>query len=1319
MTTVATELSIDALLRKRVHGAANIRGVRYQILAAVLSALERLPTTAPPAGIRLEGLEDFDRTGFQAGDEYVQVKFDAQSWTWSRMEGVIKSFLQILRAPGADPTAQFRLLVSFVPRKEIAALAERNARPAAERKATAERFRKVVRKLGGTDRDAADLLSRLVIESLPEPELWDRLRHAVADAFELGTEAVDTYLLVLVSRFLSWAEQRRTVTWMDLQEVRASIGEALAREESFQAYGRGLIERLEWVAAAEASDFFEGKGTRPSHVASGMDVRRPHWLARIAESTAAGRVCLVRAPSGQGKSALAYRAAREQGPDAGTFMLRIAKTEEDVEQVRHHLRFRANLGLPLLVLIDVDSRTRRWFEIAEECAELGIPTIVTIREEDWFRYGRESRFDYDVVEPRLDLDEAREIFSAFGDQGRIHPDVVSPEWAYERIGEPRLLLEYVYLLTHGRMLEERLSDQIRQFREQGESPGKLEILRRATLAHALGAGVSLRKLLSGIELRDDPQEVIGSMIGEYVQVRDGQVEGLHWVRSEHLAHLLHHHYPNPADTVLALLPAVETADLPTVISRAYGWTGLDQERLIDGLAEYAARQDAPLPLEIVDGLFEAGERRFFDEHRHVFDRAYEIGRSGGTFMLASAVLPVHQVDALERLEGLLPNVAGLRELAAEMPDGPRGLDLCRQFLALLAPHLTPERMVNDLVRSGAMLDWLGLCDVTPLRWAGIRDRLVAEPALFQLDTEDFCTFCRGFFRLDEAGYWGWFRAYENEILGYLKVMTDCLEITADRKVVRATFLVDPESDTSGFELRKRRADKLRSALPFAERYQTQGLWLSPFGLAPSLDETVLNAPRENYPFPSDASKNAVWGRIVSRSYFPDTHYQLQRSWYEARLNALEYVRWASKWLQSLIAGKPSRIDGVSFDPLVFRTREALRSLPNPSDRVAREVHVTLPQAAITALQQDGVSKWSFEFNNFFRQIHEYLVDQDKNSQRLLLVNFRGARSHLKDVHEAFGKLFHVVPDYFDAHRLDSRERNAYDELADVLEAWLVSPPPLAWRRDPVRFIRATRAQQEREKRNKVKAVLEDGGFQVVLASRFHIEHPLAYLAMYVEVNNPYIMIGDVLLAANYLSSVREVAEFFWLIPTWQGGRPFDRGYRFSAITLSKLADGTLNEWETLTPQEIPAEILATLPEVPVQLPYGHAVWYGMHALMQYMKVLEQWTEVLDGLGADPDPYSVEIRRRTEARRAEVGRKVLEQAETLRNAIRAAFDEVGDPAAVSVLERFIENSMHELTTGGYELPLEPDEETVGQTLLALFAELGSDPPPARPNPTSKT
>lgn len=1304
MITSGTELSIDVLLRKRVHGAANIRGVRYQTLAAVLTALQRLPAAPPGVGVRLEGLEDFDRVGFEAGDEYVQAKFDRQPWAWRRMVGPIRSFLQLLRAPGANPRARYRLLVSFELRNEVATLAERDRQPLAQRKAIEDRFRRLVRELGGTDRDANDLLARLTIESLPEDDLWNRLRRAVADAFALGTESVETYLLVLVSRFLGWAEQRRTVTWADLQELRVSVGEALAREAEFQAYGRGLVQRMEWVADVQPNDFFDGKGTRPGHVAADVDVRRPRWLARIAESTAAARVCLIRAPSGQGKSALGYRAAREQGPAAGTFIVRIARTEDDVEQVRLHLRFRASLNLPLLVLIDVDSRTRRWFDVAEECAILGVPAIITIREEDWFRYGRESRFDYDVVEPWMDLEEAREVFAAFKQRGRIHPAVVSPEWAYERIREPHLLLEYVYLLTHGRMLEERLADQIRQFQEYGGSREKLEILRRASLSHALGVGISLRKLLVGIELRDDPHVVIGSMIGEYIQVRDGRIEGLHWVRSEHIARLLHQVYPNPADTVLALLPAVEEPDLPTVLSRAYHWVGLDRDRLIHGLAEYASLPGASLPLKVLEGLFQAGEQQFFSDHRRVFDRAYEHGRTGGTFLLASSVHPVYRIEPIAAFEALFPNVAALRELAEQLPEGPRGLHLCQQFLKLAAPHLTSDRIAGALAPAGYLLDWLALCGVLPPSWANIRDRIIEEHTVFELDIEDFCAFCQGLFRLDPDGYWRWYQQHEFEIRGYLKLHTGCIELTADRNVVRGVFLVDPDREGSPHEMKIARANRLRSALPFAMRYQMEGIWLMPLGLQPSVNDTLLDAPTESFPFRSDVMKNAVWGLIVDRSYFPDTHYSLQHAWFEARHTALEYVRWLSKWLQRIVAGKRAIFDQEAFNALVLRTREAIRSVPNPADRVAADAHAGIPRAAIRAMSNRGVSSWAFAFNNFFRQIHEYLVNGDEQSKRLLRHNFLSSLAHLKDIHDSFGELFRHVPDHFDAHKLNAPERTAYLDLADLLEAWLVNQPPAPWRRDPIQYVRAARARVEREGIARVRIVLEAEGLKVEPAREIYVEHPLKYLALYIEVSNPYLVFDDVILAATALAPEGDVADFYWIIPTWRGGRPLDRGYRFSATSLANLVDGEMENWETLVPQEVPPEILATLPVVPIRLPYGYDLWYGVPGLVQAMHVLRQWAELLEAVGPDGDRYGTELRERMVVRFEEITKEVGDQVEILRTSLYKNFGPVGDPNTVGIVDRYLDRFISNVRDGDYRLP-DDSEEVVVEAVASLLDAVG--------------
>ena len=75
----------------------------------------------------------------------------------------------------------------------------------------------------------------------------------------------------------------------------------------------------------------------------------------------------------------------------------------------------------------------------------------------------------------------QKAFDIFKSKGQLHASIVSPEWAYEKIGKPHLLIEYVYLLTYGRM-SERLKDQVKQFSIQNEDPAKVEILRRTALA---------------------------------------------------------------------------------------------------------------------------------------------------------------------------------------------------------------------------------------------------------------------------------------------------------------------------------------------------------------------------------------------------------------------------------------------------------------------------------------------------------------------------------------------------------------------------------------------------------------------------------------------------------------------------------------------------------------------------------------------------------------------------------------------------------------------------------------------------------------------
>ena len=62
-----------------------------------------------------------------------------------------------------------------------------------------------------------------------------------------------------------------------------------------------------------------------------------------------------------------------------------------------------------------------------------------------------------VIKPVLEEKEAIEIFNLFREAKQLHPSITSWQRAWNKIAERQLLIEYVYLLTHGEMLSERIS----------------------------------------------------------------------------------------------------------------------------------------------------------------------------------------------------------------------------------------------------------------------------------------------------------------------------------------------------------------------------------------------------------------------------------------------------------------------------------------------------------------------------------------------------------------------------------------------------------------------------------------------------------------------------------------------------------------------------------------------------------------------------------------------------------------------------------------------------------------------------------------------
>ncbi len=1163
---------IDAILKSRYHGAANIRGIRFQVLYSVLRAFDLYEEADPDSSVMPEGLEDFDISSIETETVYVQVKTSTKSWNWAKLKDVLKSFIEIHRA---NPKSQYNLVVDFELKTDLARLASRVRLSSADRDRIDKKFLKLCKSSGASDAEALEILNRLTLVSIPEQELQIRLQEQVITRFELSSEAYVTYLDVLVARFLEWSKERRKVSRADLETVRVRVGEALASEGTFQAYGSGLIQQISWSPDNSTNDFLDGKNTRPGHIANDLDVHRSKWIDKIDEAVNISKICILRASSGQGKSTLLFRYACDFWPADHTYIIRAVGKPEELEALRAFIQFRSETGLPMYLLIDnVDMRTQLWPLIAQQAKAFGIPILVSCRHEDWFRFAIDSLTGYEIVEPVLTPIEAGEIFERLASGDRIHESVVSAGWAFEKLGEPQLLMEFVYLVTHGQLLEDRLRDQLNVINRSGEDAAKIEILRRVSLAHTLGSRMETSALLSEIEFRDDPQFTLKSLIDEYISEDGNWVSGLHWVRSRHLTDILHESYPNPVTTIMSIIGSVPSESLSQFVTNALNWQKVNSDELLEQLVNFSIESNTEIVALVVEGVFRAGEHNFFQANKELFDQAFELVGPTGVSLLASTHMPVVKTDALSslaKIEGFqFDNFRKLRDISLEFTNAPRGLDVCKRFLEEVISKVGIEFLMTPTSSTCDIIDWISLCNIDVPDWKKLRDNSLECAISDELELSSFKLLCQAVHRLDPEYFQKWFSSHQYDILGYLMLKTRSTEIEISGDVLKVEFIVDDSTTDTHNEQAVSRLKSLRMTIPFLQRYESQGIWLLPSILAPTDDETTKSIPIEHLPSESDVNKNVSMLRQIETSFGLNSSYEFQSHWMELRQASLTFVQQCRQNLGRIIEGRnlKSSEDWVESMNLVTRLIQTVPDL--------------LPQTGVDLKSSFDakVKDWRAGIQNFASQILQWLLNQESESAGGLAVfNIRSTNKALSGLHEAWDELLQVAPDHFQITGLNERESRSYKDLADMVEACIKYPPQVKQRRAG-RYVKQLHDKKTREdvlRLNRLKVTLTEKGIDTEMSAETHDDYPLKYLAIAFSVSNPLSLEDELSSVLTVLSEADEVADIFWLIPLHEGNRFVEGGFQISASQASAVTSGTSEVWECLIPQELPDAAYVSLP----------------------------------------------------------------------------------------------------------------------------------------------
>ena len=1273
----AQKCRIEALARGRIGGAANLKGIAFQLLAT-LRELLRMCGDVAVERVRPEGLEDID-VHVAGGRTYAQVKTSSRPWNVSNLDDVIGSFLPVL---DADPDCRLVLLLDREPGQDLRRLVDGDRAAAVAKLARRPPF---APKSGRTPEDAGRLLDRLTVEHIAEGELYREVLALLHGQFELSGDHANEMVLALLGRVMDAARERRELAAEDVRRWHAEAVEAAA-ELSAMANVGVLVARADWKAEESGDDFLLGKAARPGHVAAGLDVPRPAWVDRVAAAVEGAGVCVIRSASGQGKTTLALRYALDRWPRGATYLLRSCGTAEEAEKVGRWLRFRARLGLATLLVCEGDADCRRWPLVAQRCGELRVPMVAAVRREDWVRFAEASRFNYEVVDPELTLDETCGIFKRLRQAGRLHSDAPPAEQAFERAGrdgERPLLMEYAHLLTQGRTLAERLGEQVRQVTRLGEDPARLTVARLAVVAHGLGVAVDPARLGEVVTFRDDPQQVLDAIDGEFVAAGDGRLTGLHHVRSRELRGLLHGPAVTPTMTALGVLKLIGDDQLAAFASAALGDVELDAGRLLEALAERSRAGGTAALLAVLDGCFEAGERRFLEANAAAFDAAAESGGLPLATLLASEMLPMTPVDLVGRLAGMEPINSGVRRLAelrqqvnAEVP---RGRDLCCRLLQRIdVPRILAA---GDAGAVGCLLDWIHVCGTEPPNPQNWLSDLWSEDVL-AMPPDDLCDVAQGVGRVAPAWFTAWLRDREPDVVGYLMLYLDCTRVRLlwDEQPPAVEVVFTPGEDGTPHEQTMKRVNALRRLLPHFGRFACRGDWSSvpAADLMPWLqehDETAKNIPAANLPLPSDVAKNVVFSRLVEARLTADTYHQFEQQWHDLRAAALDWCGRLDRILRDWLEGENKRIQKAAGSFQVSSQRLMAAITPFSIEPPPQFPAVLRRAFGASREHPSKPNRWHSHLRALALQCLG-LIDPAKNRQaaRLAAVNMADAAAALPDVHAAFDVLAENGPVYFDFAQQAERETACW---ASLRESVLLAAARRrgAGGRSPADTRRRLRDRQRAQVKRGLAALVDGCAARGVLLLSVPVDPlpgmndglymalrdaPLTTLPVVFGVNDPLDWEAHELAAVlDELRAHRGLAERFALVPTLAGRSLL--GEHCLMIYAHRLADADANRPAGVLPVEVPDDVRHLIPGPDA------SDGSGLFKAVSLLQVLASLVRPPTQDAAHDDTQNVEGRFSTalHERRERAARERNEQVRQVAEQVRAAAARLDQVAAGQV------------------------------------------------------
>ncbi|MPR33986.1 hypothetical protein [Salmonirosea aquatica] len=1041
--------SIEVLAKKRTGGRVNLRGIEYQLLYGIYKALTILSSDSTCHQIRLEGIEDVDVLHKLEVDNQnlYQLKHTSRPLVSSKIWdlGVFQNFAE---AHLLNPQATFTIVTNnAITDPKLASIFDGSASEQVYSywENRFEQFRQESRTSDWNWQqfDLHNFLSSIKIEIVEASTLRSAIEKLIIQYFTLTNSTYSVYLNALFLHFFLSSQVGGTIDRMGLLR----IGQEVRDQQSMGTINPAIqLRQIEPVNFAVKTDkdytaYFDGQPAQPVHIAAGLPAPRPKLEKQILEHLEYFDASVIKASSGQGKSTLAWRVAQtmhEQGRQI--YQLHNSANAEAVGGLVEFLETRVLIGEAPVVIIDgLSARHAEWATLADRLLDQPVQFIVTTREEDWVRFGREA---YRVRTGKLiklyfSQAEAKQLYDELKRRQRIHPLCGHWQAAWEKVHQRGLLMEYVYLLTRGEMLQQRLAAQLSQLNGERDGAVKLTILRLVATADDIGIPLQTLRLRQHVNEQYNSQGDLGELLRQleeeyYVQFDRQYVQGLHPVRSNHLKAILHQYVPL-SETFLTLAKLIEPSAL-LMLGKAIP-KQIDQDEQIVFLKSLVESLRAVAPNELSKLLLGIYQGEVNVHHKKHSALCNSVFMNGGYELFAMLTIPFPHKNANSDLLSSLAEWTGnpdnhVLKAVPELPELPIQQTMLRQIVPEIHRYLLQQKV--PIGQMGELMNWFALFD---LRVSMPEDKEILS-CLETYEKEAFYQLGLGLSTICSEMFDDFINRNIDLIIHWLKRNTNTLSIEPDGDRVLIEYLLTEDLTEKANAESVKRIEIIRAWLPMFQAYETNAL-MFPFPNEEIIAFTKQNAYKILSPevifTPFKVSLNCSWRDSLLEPYRADSLYKWQAAHIELREQAFDCARAGYSLLEQILKGNAR---ARSFDK-AFQNWERISDTFLDTDKK----HPIFPALEVNPsktgnnlkLLYSSIEDWTSWIRNFYQKFASLLPVDKVDTRHFILMSLRQAEFHLPKMQEAFNLIGKQTLVYFDTTELVKQENYWYGRLRRASE----------------------------------------------------------------------------------------------------------------------------------------------------------------------------------------------------------------------------------------------------------------------------------------------